>query len=159
MEDNKEIKVDGLLKDNKAWEKKYEELDGQRRTAEDNAEGFRKQFKDFVSELAQIFNTRHETVEIIAEAKRAITFEDKADALDRQLKDEELKHAEEVKALKDEIERLKTDLASLQVRVDKASEKADNLEKPPIVATKPPLTFWELVRSIWLKKSFPRSTE
>ena len=89
------------------WEKKYNECNTQRIEAGASADGFRKQLNDFIATLANILGTRQETAEIIASVKTCITYEDKADELDRQI-------ALQAKEYQSKIDSLEKELASLK---------------------------------------------
>lgn len=116
------------------WEKKYEECNAQRIEAGASADGFRKQLNDFVAKLAQILGTRQETVEIIASVETAITFEDKASQLDRQIELERKEHSYAVEVLEKKIKSLESNLESL-----KAEFKI--LKDTQITPTKPTAKF------------------
>lgn len=100
-------KVEGLTK-------KYEECNTQRIEAEASANGFRKQFNDFVAQLAQILGTRQEIPEIIASIETAITYEDKAAELDRTIALERRNHVEAIDILEKRIAGLESDLLSVK---------------------------------------------
>lgn len=90
------------------WSKKYDECNAQRIEAGASADGFRKQFNELVAKLASILGTRQETVEIIASVETAITYEDKAEKLDRQIALQAKEYQSTIDSLEKELSTLKS---------------------------------------------------
>lgn len=106
--------------------------------------GFRKQFNDFLSQLASKLDTRQETVEILAAIDTCITFEDKATELDIKLALEVKEHQADVESFGKEIAELKTQLASLETKY----KELKDAQTTPIQTG----SFWDIIKSILGRK-------
>ncbi len=78
------------------------------------SDGFRKQYNEFVAQLANILGTRQEQVEIIASVTTCIEFEDKASQLDRTLELERKEHSVAIDSLEAKIKALELNLVTLK---------------------------------------------
>lgn len=151
---NLQAQVDGLLVDRASAEKKYEECNAQRIEAGASADGFRKQFNDFVATLATKLGTRQETVEILSAVDTCITFEDKAEQLDRQL----VLQAKEYQATITELE-TKLSVLKSTTEADKAKYDATilSMEKTIKDLKYSPITpiqtnsLWSIIKSIFIR--------
>ncbi len=96
---------------------------------------FRKENNVFIADLAGIYACRQEKPEILAEAKKSITFEDLSQKLQDTLNVERAEYAQNLKDMKIEMDNLKDQL-------DKANKKLADLEanKPTNVITSEQVT-------------------
>lgn len=99
---------------NKSKDKIIEEITAQLTEAKTSSDGFRKQFNEFIAQLANKLGTRQETVEILASIDTCLEFEDKADKLDRQIELERKEHAVAINTLEAKIKALESNLATLK---------------------------------------------
>lgn len=99
---------------NKAKDKLITEITGQLNEAKSSSDGFRKQFNDFIAQLANKLGTRQETVEILASVDTCLEYEDKADQLDRQIELERKEHLVAIDTLESKILALESNLEALK---------------------------------------------
>ena len=112
--ENLQKQVDGLLVDIKAWETKYNECNTQRIEAGSSSDGFRSQLNTLVAQLATKLGTRQEVPEILASVDTLLTYEVKADELERKLAKEESDHAQAISSMESKIASLESQLQILK---------------------------------------------
>ena len=103
--------------------------------SEEAMDGFRRENNQFIAELATVYQCRQEKPEILAEAKKSITFEDMAGKLQDTLDQERADYATNLKTMRGEIE-------DLQKSLEIANKKLADLEanKPTNVITSEQVT-------------------
>ena len=111
------------------WSKKYDECNTQRIEAGASSDLFRKQYNDLVAKLAIKLDTRQEEAEILASVDTAITYEDKAEELDRKI-------ATDAQVYQNTINGLTMEVASLKSQLESLETKIANLPKPTDIIIK-----------------------
>lgn len=134
---------DELDKIAKTWEAKYNECNTQRIEAVSSSDGFRRQFNDFVAQLATKLGTRQEAPEILASIDTLITYEDKALELEKRLVKEEAEHKQAVDTLEQKIKTLELNLETLKSEFKTLKESQSTPTTP-----KPNYNLWDIIKNI-----------
>ena len=110
--------------------KKNEEITQQLTEATTASNGFRKQYNDFVANLATKLGTRQEEVEILAAVDTCITYEDKALKLDKQIAADAAAYQKTIDSLTFELNELKAKVTSLETKLANLPKPNDNITIP-----------------------------
>jgi hypothetical protein len=100
-----------------------------RRRAEDEASGFKKTHKEFIADLAGIFETQHNTPEILAASRQAIAYEDNYRELQEIRQKEREEWGKAIFALEGQVQTMRKELEHKDKELDDIKKKIDDLKK------------------------------